>query len=265
MDNSKVKTIWNKWSETWYQRYRTDEAILKIINNPESAFHHTTYSMIKKALPNLQGKKICVPSSGDNHAVFAFHLMGAKVTSCDISERQLEHSSSIAQKYGWDIEFICDDTMKLSKIESGQFDFVYTSNGVHVWINDLNSMYKNIQRILNNDGVYIMYEVHPYTRPFGKDTDKLTILKPYDSVGPFIIEEVPRYTWRLQDITNAIASTGFGIKHIEEMYAEDGSYWVDESAVERDSLSKQALDNLCNWKKNPLAALPQWLSLYAVK
>jgi len=34
----------------------------------------------------LKGKKICVPSSGDNHVVFAFALLGAKVTSCDIAE-----------------------------------------------------------------------------------------------------------------------------------------------------------------------------------
>ncbi|WP_199616153.1 class I SAM-dependent methyltransferase [Paenibacillus alkalitolerans] len=139
MDNhsNKIKNSWNQWSDTWYLRYRTDEAISKIIENPGSAFHHTTYSMIKKTLPNLQGKRICVPSSGDNHAVFAFYLMGAKVTSCDISERQLENSAEIARKQSWDIEFICDDSMSLSKIKSGEYDFVYTSNGVHVWINDL--------------------------------------------------------------------------------------------------------------------------------
>ncbi|WP_028551508.1 class I SAM-dependent methyltransferase [Paenibacillus sp. UNC451MF] len=120
--------------------YRTEEAIAKIITRPESAFHPTTYLMIQEAFPDLHGKRICVPSSGDNHAVFAFHLMGAKVTSCDISERQLENSANIAHKHGWDIEFICDDTMKLDKIDSGKYDFVYTSNGVHVWINNLNAI-----------------------------------------------------------------------------------------------------------------------------
>lgn len=30
MDNSNVKNIWNNWSETWYQKYRTEEVITKI-------------------------------------------------------------------------------------------------------------------------------------------------------------------------------------------------------------------------------------------
>jgi 2-polyprenyl-3-methyl-5-hydroxy-6-metoxy-1,4-benzoquinol methylase len=119
--NDVVKRNWNQWSETWYQRYRTDEAISNIIENPEYAFHPTTYSMIKKVMPDLNGKRICVPSSGDNHAVFAFHLMGAEVTSCDISEKQLENSSDIARKHGWDIKFVFDDTMELSKINSVEY------------------------------------------------------------------------------------------------------------------------------------------------
>ncbi|MGM0879413.1 MAG: class I SAM-dependent methyltransferase [Bacillota bacterium] len=266
MDNytNVIKNNWNQWSETWYQRYRTDEAISKIIKTPESAFHHTAYSMLKKAFPNLHGKRVCVPSSGDNHAVFAFHLMGAKVTSCDISEKQLENSSDIAYKHGWDIEFICDDTMKLSKVKSGEYDFVYTSNGVHVWINDLNSMYKNIHRILKNSGSYIMFDIHPFLRPFGINVaDKINVIKPYDSTGPF--GEVPTFKWRIQDIMNAIISSGLYVSHMEEMYAEDGSFWVDESKEEGEPLSKQELENLCNWQSNPLAALPQWLSIHAIK
>ncbi|MGO4501091.1 class I SAM-dependent methyltransferase [Paenibacillus sp. 2RAB27] len=246
-----VRGIWNEWSETWYQRHRTDKVIEKIMQIPESAFHRTTYSMINKAMPNLAGKKVCVPSSGDNHAVFAFHLMGARVTSCDISERQIENSSNLARKNGWDIEFICDDTTQLSNIKSDEYDFVYTSNGVHVWINDLNSMYNNIKRILKSNGAYIMFDIHPFSRPF--------------AIGPFLIDEVPRLHWRIQDIVNAIISSGLCVKHIEEMYAEDGSFWIDESKDEGNSLSKQELDELCNWKINPMAALPQWFSIHAVK
>lgn len=265
MDNHTVKKIWNEWSETWYRKYRTDQAISKIINSPESAFHPTTLTMLKKALPSLQQKRICVPSSGDNHAVFAFHLMGASVTSVDISERQLEHSAAIANKHGWNIEFICDDTMELSKIKSSEYDFVYTSNGVHVWIHDLCSMYQNIVRILKERGTYLMYEVHPFNRPFGDDTGKITVVRPYHSTGPIIIENVPRYTWRMQDIMNAMIASGLSMDHIEEMSAEDGSFWVDESTVEGNIFTSDQLDHLCNWQSNPMAALPQWLSIKATK
>lgn len=257
-----VKEAWNEWSDTDFAKYRSEERISKLIAHPESAFHPTTYSMINEIFPNLKGKRICVPSSGDNHAVFAFHLMGARVTSVDISERQLENSAAIAREHSWDIEFICDDTMELSKIKSGEYDFVYTSNGVHVWINDLSAMYQNINRILKNNGVYMMYEVHPFTRPFGDNTEKLTVVKPYDSIGPF--GEIPTYTWRLQDIINAIVSSGLNIKHLEEMYAEYNTYWFEVSS-KREGMSKEEIDKLYQWEHNPLAAIPQWLSIHATK
>ncbi|MEF3305719.1 class I SAM-dependent methyltransferase [Paenibacillus sp. GYB003] len=259
---NRVRDAWNEWSDTDFAKYRTDERISKLIARPESAFHPTTYSMIKEVFPSLRGKRICVPSSGDNHAVFAFHLMGATVTSVDISERQLENGAAIANKHGWDIRFVCDDTMELRHIKSDEYDFVYTSNGVHVWMNDLNAMYRHICRILKSKGAYIMYEVHPFTRPFENNTTKLAIKKPYDAIGPF--GEIPAYTWRMQDIVNAIVSSGLGIKHMEEMYAEYNTYWFEVSG-ERETMSKEEVDRLYQWEHNPLAAIPQWLSVYAVK
>jgi hypothetical protein len=50
---------------------------------------------------------------------------------------------------------------------------------------------------------------------------------------------------------------------MNEMFAEDGTFWVDEE--EGILPSQQELDNLCNWKMNPMAALPQWLSIQATK
>lgn len=110
-----------------------------------------------------------VPFSGDNATVFAFRLLGAAVTSADISERQLENAGRIAADHGWDIRFVCDDSMSLTKIEDSAYDLVYTSNGVHVWIPDLLSMYRSFHRVLKKDGQHIMYEVHPVIRPFGDD------------------------------------------------------------------------------------------------
>jgi hypothetical protein len=81
--------MWNKTSDSdWYNSYRTDEAIHRIRQNPSSAFHPTTFWMLKEFFGDFKGKKILVPSSGDNQAVFAFCLLGAQVTSADISERQ---------------------------------------------------------------------------------------------------------------------------------------------------------------------------------
>ena len=266
MDKEKVVKFWNDTSDSeWYNDYRTDEVINGIIENPKSAFHHKAWERILDNITNFKNKKICVPSSGDNHAVFAFALLGAEVTSCDISERQIENAKAIANRYNWEIEFVCDDTMSLSKIADNTYDFVYTSNGVHVWIDDLYAMYRSIFRILKNDGKYLMYEIHPFGRPFTygndvSDNKEIVVKKPYGDVGPHGLS----YHWRIQDFINAVVSNGLIVTHMEEMFAEYGTYWF-ESSGGRGHLSEKELNELYDWKKNPLAGLPQWICISADK
>ncbi|MCL2014275.1 MAG: class I SAM-dependent methyltransferase, partial [Oscillospiraceae bacterium] len=167
MNKDKLIKKWDEISNSdWYTESRADRTINKIIKNPKSVFHCTIWEMLNKNIANFKGKKICVPSSGDNHAVFAFSLLGADVTSCDISKNQIESAKTVAEKNNLNIEFICDDTTYLGKITDNTYDLVYTSNGVHVWIDDLISMYININRILKKGGIYIMHEIHPFNRPF---------------------------------------------------------------------------------------------------
>ena len=67
-----------------------------------------------------------------------------------------------------DITYYCSDSMKLEELVDETFDLVYTSNGVHVWIHDLGTMYRNFHRILKENGRYIMFDTHPWSRPFDK-------------------------------------------------------------------------------------------------
>lgn len=191
--------------------------------------------------PSLKGKKVLVPSSGDNAAVFAFHLLGATVTSSDISERQIENAKRIAASHSWDIQFVCDDSMTLTNIKDGMYDLVYTSNGVHVWISDLLSMYKNFHCVLKNDGHYIMFEVHPVICPFGSDeVPDITVRKPYEDID--ITDDVPNFHWRIQDIFNAAFDAGFKIIHMEEFHPgkDDRDLWFykNQAQAEADNYRK---------------------------
>jgi SAM-dependent methyltransferase len=154
--------------------------------------------------------------------------------------------------------------MQLSQVKSDEYDFVYTSNGVHIWINDLAAMYSNIYRVLKNNGTYLMYDIHPFMRPFGiKAKEAITVQKPYDQTGPF--GDVPTFKWRVQDIMNAMIASNLNIKHIEEMYAENGWFWVDESTDEGKLFTEEEVASYTDWRINPSAAIPQWLSIKAVK
>ncbi|MCL2527063.1 MAG: class I SAM-dependent methyltransferase [Defluviitaleaceae bacterium] len=264
----KNKTNWNNYAAKYTARVHSEKEMNALIRDPAGAFHKTTWGMIKMYLPDLEGKKICVPSSGDNHAVFAFAMLGAKVTSCDFAENQLANAERIAKEYGWagSIEFICADTMALDGVQSNAFDFVYTSNGVHVWISGLPAMYHSIHRILKPGGIYTMFEIHPYQRPFD---EALKVVKPYDATGPIESETMINYHWRVMDIANAILGSGLTALHIEEMFAEknyDWPFWQSMADYMAGiTVPREEVDRMHDWQHNPPAALPTWLGIAAQK
>ena len=264
----KNKKDWNNYSEKWAAFNHSEKILRPVLNDLSKAFHRKTWEIIQKYIPDLTGKRVCVPSSGDNLAVFAFALSGAKVTSCDISENQLAHAKEVADREGLgdSIEFICADTMKLEGIRDGEYDLVYTSNGVHVWLNDLTSMYENINRILKKGGLNIVYEIHPYLRPFNEE---LKIIKPYDATGPFEDDATVSFHWRLQDILNAVVHSGLHLEHFEEMFDEkdyERPFWLKtEDIINGVGVSREEVDRMYDWRENPRMALPSWFCLVGRK
>lgn len=259
-----VKDDWNKASDKYYNRIYSEGVIERFLADPMWAFPMVVRTMLNSAFPDFHGKHVLVPSSGDNGAVFAFHLLGASVTSADIAERQLYNAKTIADAQGWDIEFICDDSMTLEHIKDGKYDFVYTSNGVHVWIDDLAAMYRNFSRVLKPGGSYIMFETHPFIRPFDSaaaDQMQFQVKKLYEDTGPF--GEVPTFAWRIMDLVNAMIGAGLLIKRIEEFHSQLGSFdcWWYKTLAEAEADDYMKFD----WKRNPFAALPQWIGLSARK
>jgi len=268
----KLQKVVEEWNETarsaWYMSYRTDAVIQGILQNPASAFHPTTWTVLNEAVPDWRGAKICVPSSGDNRAVFAFAALGAEVVSCDISPVQLELAEGIADKYRLPVRFVVQDTMGLPDIPSGTFDLVYTSEGVHVWISDLPAMYRQVFRVLRPGGAYVNYEIHPFCRPFDYDDarpvqGRIVVQKPYEQTEPR--GDGTKYAWRLQDILNAAAGAGLQLRRLEEMHDDPvtGHFWFYET--ERAVMAQEEIEVYYDWRRNPLAALPQWFTFRAVK
>ena len=254
----RIKAYWNETSDSeWYRSLRTDERIGKLKENPESAFHPAVYERIRKVFPDLKGRRILVPSSGDNHAVFAFALMGARVTSSDISERQLENASVLAEKMGLDIGFVCDDTTELPHIRDQAYDMVYTSNGTLSWIQDIESMARAVSRVLKTGGYSVIYDMHPFNRPFtGEAWKDPRIVKSYHDVFPDL-------HWRIQDIVNAQIKAGLCIWDMAELPALDASFWYPYAELK--NKSPEELAGINDWEKNPLAALPAWIALISKK
>ncbi len=253
-----VKKYWNEISDSeWYQSLRTEERLSRIKDKPRTAFYPGVLELMEKHVGDFKDKKILLPSSGDNHTAFAFAFMGADVTSADISERQLENAKAISDQWSLDMEYICDNTMYLSEIEDGTYDLVYTSNGTLTWIDNLNEMYGNISRVLKRGGYSVMYDIHPFTRPFTMEAWKEPkVRKSYSDI-------LPDLHWRVQDLVNANSLAGLRILEMAEMPAADASFWY--TFEELKSVTDEETANVNDWKQNPMAAIPAWISIIAQK
>ena len=96
---NEIKRYWDGISDSeWYRSLRTEERLGELRADPRTAFSPAVLELIEKHAGGFEGKRILLPSSGDNHAAFAFALMGARVTSSDISEQQLENARIISDK-----------------------------------------------------------------------------------------------------------------------------------------------------------------------
>jgi SAM-dependent methyltransferase len=259
--NEKTKQHWNDWSDEYYKSVYADAILDTLQKDPSHAFPAETFAMIQRAFPDLTGKRVLVASSGDNVAVFGFHLLGAEVTSTDLSEKQLENAAKHAAARGWDVQFVCTDSMTLAGIADRDYDLVYTSNGVHVWISDLACMYQSFHRVLKEGGYYIYFETHPFIRPFDDSGSDIKVIRPYEETGPF--GDPPTYAWRIQDFMRALLANGFELSDFTEFHPQPEDYddwWYH-------SQEKKQKDNYAkfDWRKNPWAALPQWIGACARK
>lgn len=236
---------------------RTEDKIARLKSDPASAFPGAVWDILRRLLPDIKGKRILLPSSGDNHAALAFALLGADVTSADISEKQLAHAQVLAESLNLSIRFVREDTTHLSSIESDAFDLVYTSNGTLSWIDDPFSMYKNIHRVLKKGGLSLMYDVHPFTRPFTCEAWQAPhIIKPYT-------ETLPHCHWRIQDLVNSMATAGLSIAEMAELPSDSPAFWFTHE--ELCAKSPEDLQGISDWRQNPMAALPVWLCIAARK
>jgi len=261
-DQNKIIDDWNKGSDKYFSNTKFDVLFSALEKDPYKGFPQAMAEMIKEYYPDLKGKKVCVPSCGDNTAVFSFCALGADVTATDISYKQIENARKIAENKNFNVKYHVCDSMKLDEISDNTYDLVYTSNGVHVWINDLNAMYSNIHRILKQGGKYMLFDTHPFGRPF--DPQKVgkgifEVVKPYEDLGP--LGEVPNFHWRIQDYINALIKSGFVINRMEEFHSVIDdipacNYLFDENDINHDNF---------DWHNNPWAALPQCLGLCSDK
>lgn len=181
-------------------------------------------------LGDVAGKDVCVLGSGDNLAVFALAGMGARLTSVDISQAQLDVAASRAGETGLDIAFLRADAVDLPALGDESFDLVYTGGHVAVWISDLERYYAEACRILRRGGMLMVNEYHPFRRIWRASPDRLELACGYFERGPHRHDRsdaipgaspgsLPSYefNWTVADYVTALMHGGCELAAIREI------------------------------------------------
>lgn len=253
---------WDAMASGW-QKLRDQDQFWRLCpQQPELAFDGEALEMIRQYVGDLHGKQACVVGSGDNYAAFALAGLGARVTSTDISTRQLAVARERAEVLGLEITFIQSDAAVLQEIGENAFDLVCSSNGFFVWIAEPEKVFRQVFRVLQPGGFYIFYDVHPFLRPWKDQVNPLEMEGPYTATGPFIEEDGQvnfQFHWRLSDLLNPLLASGLVLRQIAESPAKDPRFWEGMAYLPGEDPS------LLDWRENPRAGLPAWLTVAAEK
>ena len=98
--------------------------------------------------------------------------LGAKVTGVDFSDKSIALAQEINAELGLDCEFVQSDIMELPDNLSGQFDIVFTSYGVLMWLPDIKRWGEVVAQYLKPGGTFYIIEYHPFAMVFDNDSEK---------------------------------------------------------------------------------------------
>ncbi len=238
---------WDAGSASWARRADTRGIWKRSHLDPSLALD----SAELKWLNDVARKSVAVLGSGDNQVVFALAGLGAKVTSIDISEHQIEVARSRAALLGLQVNFVRSDVIDLSSLADATFDVVYTGGYVAPWVSDLRRYYGEAGRILKPGGLLIVSEYHPFRRVWKRSPSSLELRSNYFDRGPYRFEAAPdvlyhapgeleqfEFHWTVADYITAILASGCQLIHAEEFG-----------------------DAVKDWEDAPMAGLPRSLLL----
>lgn len=160
-------------------------------------------------------------------------LDGARVTGVDFSPQSVHIARELAHKMNLPAQFVVANVLDIPEGALGEFDIVYTSQGVLCWISDIDQWAQTVARHLKPGGIFYIFETHPAFMMFDEtQTDGFQIRYPYfHQAEPFHFEdEYPDYAdntyipktatyewqWSLADIVNALIRQGLTIELLNE-------------------------------------------------
>lgn len=207
-------------NETFFEGYK------KIRDNKINANTLFEIPALFSLLPDLNNKKIIDLGCGfGEHCMQYVHDGAAKVVGIDISEKMLEVAKRENSNPG--ITYMNMPMEDISQI-SETFDVAISSLALH-YIEDFDTLARDVYEILNEDGVFIFSQEHPINTCFSsgerwtrdeKGHKLHANLANYGLEGErestWFVDGVKKYHRTFSTIVNTLVKAGFTIEEIIE-------------------------------------------------
>jgi len=167
-------------------------------------------------LAGIAGKDVlCLAAGGGCQTAF-FGLLGARVTSADLAERELEHDRAAAAHYGYEVRAIQADMRDLSELEEESFDLVWATS-MHC-VPDVREVYAQVARVLRPHGIYRPDFANPQGEFAHEEWDGVgyRITRPYAERVRHTPGGAIEFRHYLRDIFGGLLAAGFSVQRVEE-------------------------------------------------
>jgi SAM-dependent methyltransferase len=190
-----------------------------------------------QAMGEVRGLRLLHLQCATGEDTLSWSVAGALATGVDISDEQIRLARRKAAAAGLSTQFIAADLYALpSELQSADFDRVYTSTGVMVWLPDLAGWAQAVVAALKPGGRFLLFEEHPLaiclwisdgvlqleSNYFGRSTPEFTRGWRHFPGGEEAKETKVEFLWPLGDIVTSLAQAGLRIERLEEFPAEQG-------------------------------------------
>lgn len=178
----------------------------------------------------VDGKHVVELGCGGAQAAIAFARRGAVVIGVDVAEAEIRFARELAEQEGVCITLLRRDMADLEPIATASQDVVFSACAVS-YVDDLESCFGEVHRILKPGGLFVLSTGHPFNYPL--DLGSLAVIRSYFDRGAHI-------EGRTSETGDAFASVHRTISDYFTLLTQAGL--LVERLLEPDSRTRYACD-----------------------
>lgn len=225
------RKAWNTASY-YHHKARAEEWINGFKTPGYTGFDEFDYSLYNQ-LP-WKGKSVVQAPCNNGREILSFINMGAaEGVGFDICDENIAFAEKLREVSGIDAEFRRTDVYEIDSSYHDRFDIGIISVGSITWMPDLVEYFKLYKRLLKENGILFIYEMHPVTTvfPYRFTADKTIVMEDsyfekevitttdsLDYYGNVAYESPMQYNFQhtMSDIIQTLIDLKFGINEFRE-------------------------------------------------